>query len=71
MKESIRISRITNVIIPFVEDAAQKVRFSRSTIEQEIRVAEKVAPEVKQAIRNTPLEDSKTDLLQLKPGPGN
>ena len=49
----------------FVDDTVQKTGRSRSTIKEEVRISKKIYPEVKEAIRDTPVADSKTDLIRL------
>lgn len=51
--------------LTFVEDAAKQTGASRSMIEQDVRIAEKLTPEVREAIRDTPLADAKVELLKL------
>jgi N6-adenosine-specific RNA methylase IME4 len=58
----------TGGIIPgvsFAAETAGKARVSRSTVEQEVRVANRLAQDVKESIRTTALADSKTELLRL------
>lgn len=52
-------------IISFAGDIADKTGLSKRTIEQEIQIAKKITTPVKEVIRNTPLADSKVELLQL------
>jgi len=55
----------SEIISPFSEATATKLGVSPRTIQQEVQIAEKLADDVKEAIRGTPLEDSKKDLLEL------
>lgn len=50
------------IISPFSEDAAKKTGKTPRTIRQEVQIAEKLAPEVKEMIRGTPVANSKTEL---------
>jgi N6-adenosine-specific RNA methylase IME4/ParB-like chromosome segregation protein Spo0J len=52
-------------IISFAEDTAAKTGVTARTVRQEVQIAKKILPEVKDVIRGTELADSKTDLLQL------
>jgi N6-adenosine-specific RNA methylase IME4/ParB-like chromosome segregation protein Spo0J len=52
-------------IISFAEDTAEKTGVTPRTVRQEVQIAEKILPEVKEVIRETTIADSKTDLLQL------
>jgi len=57
---------VDEIISPtFVEDTATKLGVSPRTIQQEVQIAEKLVEDVKEAIRGTPLEDSKVQLLEL------
>jgi len=49
----------------FTEDTASKIGVSPRTIRHEVQIAEDLADEVKEAIRNTDLADNKTELLRL------
>lgn len=49
----------------FTTDTAAKTGVSRRSVQQGVQVAEKIVPEVRDAIRETPLADSKRDLLDL------
>ncbi|MDD3525288.1 MAG: DNA methyltransferase [Candidatus Cloacimonetes bacterium] len=56
-------------IISFSDDTAAKTGVTPRTIRQEVQISKKIAPEVKEAIRNTPLANSKTDLLEIARSP--
>lgn len=47
------------------DQIAEEIGVTARTVRQEIQIATCLTPEVKEAIRDTPLADSKTDLLQL------
>jgi len=49
----------------FTEDTASKIGVSPRTIRRDVQIAEDLADEVKEAIRNTDLADNKTELLRL------
>ena len=49
----------------FVEDTSEKLNKSKSNIDQSIKIAKDIAPEVKDLIYDTPLADQKTNLLEL------
>lgn len=49
----------------FSADTAAKTGLSPRSIQQEVRIAKSITPEVKEIIRDTPTADRKTDLLQL------
>lgn len=49
----------------FTTDTAAKLGVSLRTVQQEVQIAEKLAPEVKEIIAETELADSKKDLLML------
>lgn len=52
-------------ISSFAETTATKLDVSPRTIQQEVQIAEKLAEDVKEAVKGTPFEDSKIDLLEL------
>ena len=52
-------------MISFADDTASKTGLSARTVQHEVQIAEKIAPEVKEAIRGTPLADSKVKLLEI------
>jgi len=54
-----------NEIISFARDTASKIGVSPRTVQHEVQIAEDLADEVKEAIRNTDLADNKTELLRL------
>lgn len=60
-----RPSKNAEIISTFADDTAAKTGVTARTVRQEVQIAEKILPEVKDAIRGTELADSKTDLLQL------
>lgn len=49
----------------FVADTAAKTGTSERTIREEVQIAESIPEDVRDAIRETPLADSKTDLLAM------
>lgn len=51
--------------VSFAEDQAKKTGVSSRTVRHEVQIAEKLDPEVKEQIRDTPTANVKTDLLQL------
>lgn len=53
------------VAVAFTEDAAQKTGLSPRTIRQDIQIATRILPEVRDALRNTELADSTRDLLRI------
>ena len=55
----------TSEIISFAADTANKTGVTARTVQQEVQISEKIAPDVKDAIREMPVADSKTDLLLL------
>ena len=52
-------------IISFSDDTASKIGVTPRTIRQEVQISKRIDPEVKETIRNTPVADSKTDLIRL------
>src|SRR5690606_35431882 len=61
-----KTSEIISLVFPsFADDTAQKTGRSRRSIEQEIQIAKSLDEETKAAIKGTPLEDKKVDLLEL------
>ncbi len=52
-------------LISFAEDTAQKAGVSSETVRQEVKIAQDIDDDVKDAIRGTELEDRKVDLLEL------
>ena len=59
------ISPRENVPLAFTEITAAKLGVSPRTIRHEIQIAERLTEDVKEAIRGTPLEDSKAQLLEI------
>jgi ParB family chromosome partitioning protein len=49
----------------FVDDTSSKTNRSRSTIAEEVKIAESIVPDVKEAIRDTDVADAKTTLVAL------
>ena len=49
----------------FSADTAAKTGLTPRSIQQEVQIAKNIVPEVKEAIRETPIADRKTDLLHL------
>jgi ParB family transcriptional regulator, chromosome partitioning protein len=49
----------------FVADTAAKTGLGKSTIREQVQIAKKIEPDVHDAIRDTPVAHSKTDLLKL------
>lgn len=61
-----RLQQPREIISPgFATDTAAKLGVSPRTIQQEVQIAERLADDVKNAIRGTALEDSKSELLNL------
>lgn len=56
---------VATEIISFAADTAKKTGMSERSVRHDVQIAERLAPEVKEAIRGTEVEDSKTDLLAL------
>ena len=54
-----------NSAVSFAADTAAKTGLTDRTVRQEIQIANSITPEVKEIIREIPLADRKTDLLQL------
>lgn len=59
------VSSLKNAPNSFTEDTASKIGVSPRTVQREVQIAEDLADEVKEAIRNTDLADNKTELLRL------
>jgi ParB family chromosome partitioning protein len=51
--------------VSFSEDTATKTGLTPRTIRHDVQIASKIAPDVRDAIRSTPIADSKRDLLAL------
>lgn len=49
----------------FTEDTASKTNAAARTIREDIQIAKGIAPEVQEQIKDTPLADSKSELLKL------
>ncbi|MFN3481023.1 MAG: ParB/RepB/Spo0J family partition protein [Thermodesulfovibrionales bacterium] len=54
-----------NETVSFAEDTARKTGLSPRTIQQDVQIAEKIIPEVKEQIRDSKLANSKRELLSL------
>lgn len=54
-----------DTVSSFAADTAAKTGLSPRTIQRDVQIATKIAPDVRDAIRDTPLADSKRDLLAL------
>lgn len=54
-----------HLIPSFSDDTASKIGVTPRTIRQEVQISKRIDPEVKETIRNTPVADSKTDLIRL------
>jgi ParB family transcriptional regulator, chromosome partitioning protein len=52
-------------IISFSQDAAQKTGRTERAVQQDVQIAESMPEDVRDAIRETPLAGSKTDLLAM------
>lgn len=52
-------------VLSFAEATAAKLGVSPRTIQQEVQIAKKLADDVKEIIKGTPVEDNKTALLEL------
>ena len=49
----------------FAEDTSEKTGRSRRVVEEDTQIAESIPEDVREAIRETPLADSKTDLMKM------
>jgi ParB family chromosome partitioning protein len=49
----------------FTEDAACKTGLSQRTVKEDIQIATRILPEVRDILRNTELADSQRDLLRI------
>jgi ParB family chromosome partitioning protein len=56
---------VASTLTPFTNDTAAQTGLSRSTIQHDVQIATQIAPDVRDVIRDTPLADSKRDLLAL------
>lgn len=54
-----------NVFRSFAADTAEKVGVTERSIRQDVQIAESIPEDVRDAIRETPLAESKTDLLAV------
>ena len=54
-----------NEIISFAEDSATKIGRTTRSVEQDVQIAESIPEDVRDAIRDTPIAESKTDLLEI------
>lgn len=52
-------------IISFAADAAEKMGVTERSVRQDVQIAEAIPEDVRDAIRDTPLAESKTDLLAM------
>ena len=52
-------------MISFAADSSQKIGRTVRSVEQDVQIAESIPSDVRDAIRETPLADSKTDLLEM------
>lgn len=52
-------------LISFADKTAQQLGVSARTVRREVQIAERIAPDVKDVLRETPVADSKTELLEL------
>lgn len=52
-------------ISAFTDDTAAKTGVTARTVRQEVQIATAIVPEVRDALRETPIADAKTDLLRL------
>jgi N6-adenosine-specific RNA methylase IME4 len=50
---------------PFTADTAKATGISRRVVQEEVQIASRLSPEVREAIRGTEMADSKVDLLAL------
>lgn len=51
--------------VSFAQDAAEKIGVTDRSIRQDVQIAESIPEDVREALRETPLADSKTDLLDI------
>lgn len=66
-KRSAKAKNQNETISPrsFADDTAKKTGLSGRTIQHEVQIAQKIAPDVKEKLRGTPVADSKSDLLKF------
>lgn len=55
----------TEMISSFAQDAAEKIGVTDRSIRQDVQIAESIPEDVRDAIRDTPIAESKTDLLDI------
>ena len=55
----------SEMISPFSVETADKTSVSTRTVQQEVQIAQNLSAQVKEIIRQTPVADSKTDLVRL------
>ena len=60
-----RRQKNSETVSPFSKDAAVKLAVSPRTIQQEVQIAEKIVPDVKEVLANTELANSKRELLKI------
>lgn len=61
-----RIQQPSEIISPgFSKDTATKINVTPRTVQQEVQIANKLSPEVKDILKDKPLADNKTELLKL------
>jgi len=64
--EEIKSKRNHFALIPtFADDTAQKTGVTPRTVQQEVQISTRIDKEVKEAIRDTPIADNKTELIKL------
>lgn len=56
---------VANETVSFATDTAEKTGRTERAIQQDVQIAESIPDDVRDAIRETPLADSKTDLLDM------
>ena len=57
---------VSDIVSPtFTEDTASKIGVSPRSVQRDVQIAEDLAEEVKEAIRDTDLADNKTELIRL------
>jgi len=52
-------------VLSFSEDTATKTGLSPRSVQRDVQIATRIAPDVRDALRDTPIADSKRDLLAL------
>ena len=60
-----KTSEIISPVSSFTKDTSAKTGKSPRTIEQEVQIATKIIPEVKEALADTPIANRKTDLIEI------